>query len=334
MEWYEAFIGDLELDDYVFILDTIGGVHASLCSVENGEYTWRNRELFNGKDGNIAPYDTYKDIFMDMMEHDCAIHVYRYADGRFTEHRQFTRRDYDPFVYEECQREIMLRTEFGLEPHSAENKEAFAKALKKAEKFMKSLLYACYVGDTPAVIERAKTASKAQLNRKLQCYGTPLTYCAQHNDLEGFRAVAEAGADFSVTCAGGTVSPMNEAIKHSPDIVLYVHSAFPEIFEQHFKNWDGRIPACTDLRVYELMYSLYGTEGMAENLLFGLVQYQNAVGLRFALEHGADFLEYRDSYYKMNALEFAEMRYQNKGKPDESFREVYEMLKTAAEARK
>ena len=114
------------------------------------------------------------------------------------------------------------------------------------------------------------------------------------------------------------------------DIIFYVHDNFPDIFEAHFKDWSGCISYCTDIQIYELMYSLYGTNGM-EKLVFGLISTRNVIGLKFVLEHGADFLEYKASYYKCNALKYAEIEYNKYTDPDNPLKEIYNMLKIAAE---
>ena len=329
-KWYENFINDLEYGDYVFILNTLKGIQSALYMINGKEYSGANTELFNEKNGSISPYKKYESIFMDMMNNNKALHVYRYENGQFTEHKCFSEKIYDSFVYGDCTYDVLLKEEFGLEPKGDEAKSKFQKSFKKAERFKKTLLYACYVNDTQAIVERAKTASKAQLDKKFEYLGTPLSFCAQKDNLEGFKALVEAGADMNKSIAGGTVSPLGEAIKHSSDIIFYVHDNFSDIFEAHFKDWNGCISYCTDIKIYELMYSLYGTNGM-EKLVFGLIANRNVVGLKFALEHGVDFLEYKASYYKCNALKYAEIEYKKYKDSDNPLKEIYNMLKSAAE---
>ena len=320
-KWYENFINDL---------NTLRGVQSALYMINGKEYSVANMELFNGKNGNISPYKKYESIFMDMMNNDKPLHVYRYENGLFAEHKCLSEKRYDSFVYGDCTYDVLLKEEFCLEPKDDEAKDRFLKSLKKAERFKRTLLYACYANDTQAIVERAKTASKAQLDKKFEYLGTPLSFCAKNNNLEGFKALAEAGADINKSIAGGTVSPLDEAVKHSPDIIFYVYDNFPDIFEAHFKDWNGRISYCTDIKIYELMYSLYGTNGM-EKLVFGLIANRNVIGLKFALEHGADFLEYKASYYKCNALKYAEIEYNKYTDSDNPLKEIYNMLKSAAQ---
>ena len=329
-KWYENFINDLEYGGYVFILNTFRGVQSALYMINGKEYSVANMELFNRKNGNISPYEKYESIFMDMMNNDKALHVYRYENGLFAEHKCLSEKRYDSFVYGDCTYDVLLKEEFCLEPKGDAAKSKFQKSFQKAERFKKTLLYACYVNDTQAIVERAKTASKAQLDKKFEYLGTPLSFCAKNDNLEGFKALVEAGSDMNKSITGGTVSPLDEAVKHSPDIIFYVHDNFHDIFEAHFKDWSGCISYCTDIKIYELMYRLYGTDGM-EKLVFGLISTRNVIGLKFALEHGADFLEYKASYYKCNALKYAEIEYKKYTDPDNPLKEIYNMLKSAAE---
>ena len=78
------------------------------------------------------------------------------------------------------------------------------------------------------------------------------------------------------------------------------------------------------------MYSLDGTNVM-EKLVFCLIANRNVIGLKFALEHGADFLEYKASYYKCNALKYAEIEYNKYTDSDNPLKEIYNMLKSAAQ---
>lgn len=84
--------------------------------------------------------------------------------------------------------ELIMRKEFGMEPQSPEWKAKFAENLTKAEKFMQMFTYACYVNDTAAIIERAKTAqcenysSKNTVRRGLRNAITQ--HCSNHRQLQ------------------------------------------------------------------------------------------------------------------------------------------------------
>lgn len=333
-KWIVQLAGDILNDigegEFIFLLNTLHGVSAQLYKIENGGYSSCSVELFNGKNSKQSLYDKYQSVFTYMMDNDKALHVLRVTDGTIADYRRLNEKDHDPLIYGECREYALLKDEYGLEPNDADEKEKMENEMKKVERLKKTLVYSCYIGDTEAIIERAKTASKAQLDKKLGIYGTPLIFCAKNNDLEGFKAVAEAGADLTKTVTKGTLSPLGTAIKYSPEIVLYVQENFPEIFDSHFKNWSGGVTYSKDMRIYELMYSLYGTTGM-EQLMFSLVENKNIEGLDFALKHGADLLNYRHSYYKCSALEFAKMRWSRYKDPQNEYTEVYELLKTAAE---
>ncbi len=333
-KWIVQLAGDILNDigggEFIFLLNTLHGVSAQLCKIENGGYSYCSARLFNAANSKQPLYDKYQSVFTYMMDNDKATHVLRVADGTIADYRRLNERDYDALIYGDCKEYALLKGEYGLEPNDADEKEKMENEMKKVERLKKTPVYSCYIGDTEAIISRAKTASKAQLDKKLDIYGTPLIFCAKNNDPEGFKAVAEAGADLAKTLTRGTLSPLGTAIRYSPDIVLYVHEKFPEVFDSHFKNWSGGVAYSKDMRIYELMYSLYGKNGMRE-LMFSLVENKNIEGLDFALKRGVDFLEYRHSYYKCNALEFAKMRWSRYKDPQNEYTEVYELLKTAAE---
>lgn len=323
-------LNDIGRGEFIFLLNTLHGVSAQLYKIENGGYSSCSVRLFNGVNSKQSLYDKYESVFTYMMKNDRALHVLKTADGSIADYKRFGEKDYASLIYGDCQEYALLKDEYGLEPNNADEKEKMENEMKKVERLKKTLVYSCYMGDTQAIIERAKTTAKAQLDKKLDIYGTPLIFCAMNNDLEGFKAVAEAGADITKTVTRGTLSPLSTAIKYSPDIVLYVHEKYPDIFDAHFKNWSGGVVYTTDMRIYELMYSLYGKTGMQE-LMFSLVENKNAAGLEFALKYGVDFLEYRHSYYKCNALEFAKMRWSRYKDTQNEYTEVYELLERAAE---
>lgn len=327
--WYEALIDMLEFDDYILILDTDHCVSMKLYHVIGSEYE-PSYEMNNARFGKTTPYDRWKEHFKWMMENDRALRAYRWENGKLTEIRELSRQFYDSWVYDGCVNAVILRNEFGLEPKDEKAKAEFADNLAKAEIFMRTLVYACYVDDRSAILERAKTAGKTALNEKFEYFGTPLTFCAKHDFLEGFKALAERGADLTKSIVDGTVSPLGEAVRHSPAILRYVLEAYPEVFERTFRNWNGGIFWCDDWELIDLVFSRYGAQGM-ECFYYSLV-IQSTVDLKrlqYLLDHHVDCIHYVDSYYKYTPLGFAELKYEQY--PNEDHKTALELIRQEAE---
>ena len=328
--WYDAIIDMLPHDDYILLMDTNHRVSMDLFHVIGSEYTRNSTDLFGARFGKTPPYKRWEQHFRWMMDHDQAFRAYRYENGKLTEVRELSAQFYDAQIYEGCLNAFILRHEFGLEPKNAEEKANFAAQLAKAEAFMQTLVYACYADDTAAIIERAKTAPKAELDRKFEYFGTPLSFCAAHDNLEGFQAVAEAGASLTKSIVSGTVSPLREAVRHSPRILRYVLERFPTVFEQQFHNWEGGIFWCNDRELIDLMFSRYGAAGM-ETYYYSLLL-ESSVDLkrlRYLIEHRVDCIHYKDDYYKYTPLGFAEFKYEQY--PNEDHKTALELIRQEAE---
>ena len=327
--WFYAIIDMLPQDDYVLIMDTNHGVRMDLFHVTGTEYTRNSSELFGARFGKTPPYKRWEQHFGWMMEHDQALRAYRYENGKLTEVRELSAQFYDAQIYEGCLNAFILRHEFGLEPMKQEDKAEFAEQLAKAEAFMQTLVYACYANDTPAIIARAENASKAALNEKFEYFGTPLSFCAEHDNLEGFRVLAEAGADLTKSIVSGTVSPLKEAVRHSPRILRYVLERFPDVFEQTFHNWQGGIFWCDDFELIDLMFSRYGAQGM-ECFYYSLLLEASVdlKRLQYLIDHHVDCVHYMDSYYKYTPLGFAELKYEQY--PNEDHKKALELIRQEA----
>lgn len=327
--WYEALIDMLEFDDYILILDTDHCISMQLYRVIGSEYE-RSYEMNNTRFGKTTPRDRWEEHFKWMMENDRALRAYRWENGKLTEIRELSRQFYDSWVYDGCVNAVILRNEFGLEPKDEQAKADFAANLAKAEKFMQTLVYACYVDDRSAILERAKTAGKTALNEKFAYFGTPLIFCARHDFLEGFKAIAERGGDLTKSIVSGTVSPLGEAVRHSPAILRYVLEAYPEVFEQTFHNWNGGIFWCGDRELIDLMFSRYGAQGM-ECFYYSLVL-ESSVDLkrlRYLIDHHVDCIHYVDSYYKYTPLGFAELKFEQY--PNDDHKTALELIRQEAE---
>ncbi len=172
------------------------------------------------------------------------------------------------------------------------------------------------------------------LNEKIEYFGTPLIFCAKHDFLEGFKAIAERGGDITKRSVGGTVSPIGEALNNSPVITLYIAQEHPEAFDAFYKNWQQgyELVRCDDLRVWDIRYSRWGGRGDGSTA-FHLSAWQSNVDLtmiQYLIEHGADYLIVNRDL-KCHALDFAKHQYEKFG--DDSRKQAYERLKDAAARR-
>lgn len=324
LHWPEEIISKLKYDDYVLIMNTCSCINMSLYHVIGNEYTDSKDESYNYC--SKAPhYLKLEDHFKWMMTDDRALRAYRYENGKLAETKELSQQLYNSWVYEGCVDEVILRNEFGLEPQDQQWKEKFAEALEKAEKFRKTLVYACYMNDTPAIIERAKTANKTELNRKFEYFGTPLSFCAKNDNLEGFKSLCEAGADINKKITAGTVSPLGEAVSNSPRILRYILEEYPTVFENNFGNWNGGIFWCDDRELIDYMAQIYGTDDL-KSFYFSLL-IESSVDLerlKYLADHNVDCNHYVHSYYKHTALEFAQLKYEQY--PNEDHRIALEIL--------
>lgn len=325
-EWPQEIIKRLKYDDYILIFNTNMCIDMTLYHVIGNEYVSSRDETYNSGSGRSL-YKEWEEYFEWMMENDKALRAYHYVNGKLAEIRELDQKLYNSWVYADCLDEVILRNEFGLEPQSEEWKAEFAVSLAKAEKFRKTLVYACYADDRPAILERAAKASKTALNQKFEYFGTPLTFCAEHDFLEGFKLIAERGGDLTKQIVAGTVCPIRKAMLHSPEITLYIAENHPEAFDAHYKNWEYGIVITDDTRVWDILFERWGSTGM-EKLFFTYLLNEENVNIKmikYMIDHGADYLNYVDRDYKCNALIFAQRQYEKYG--DDSHKEAWELMK-------
>ena len=232
-EWYETFINDLEIESCMLVVNTVSSngkmansVSSRVFTVENNEYTAYSG--FNIPINGQTVQSKYGEIFKTLIN-PSGVHIYRYENNRFVGHECLT--SYEPALYNGFRISAALFKEYGLLPAGEKAKAALQKNLKDSEKLAKSLVYACYINDTQLIVERAAKASKAQLNRLMDyAFKTPLGFCALNDNLTGFKAVAEHGADIGKPFAAST--PLSVALNHSPDIAVYIRDNFPEQVEK------------------------------------------------------------------------------------------------------
>ena len=325
---YENFAADVEIDDCYLVISNASTRNINVYTVENGKSTcrldWGNRLR------EKSLYDKYfsaDKFFSDFGsgQIELGVHVYRYENKRLTEHKCF--KNYDGQVYQAYEISVILLKEYGIEPADEKKKLSLQKALKDIEKFKESLVYACYINDTELIVERAAKASKAQLNRDFNRISNPLGFCAKNNNLIGFKAIAENGADINKRC--NLSSPLNWALIYSPDIVLYIHDNFKESFDKEVskKGFNTRgLEQCTDVRIFELFRS-YGfdmsMDGKPAPPLHCCAECNNVVGIQFFIDNGVDFMNLKNQY-KQLAIDRAR---------GEKTKEAYELLKKMMDER-
>ena len=226
------------------------------------------------------------DYFWELEE--TGVHIFRYEKGELAEEKYISHYNVELFDGDAC--ELILFQEYGLNPVEDERKEVL-KASVKAEKIKDTLVYACYLNDTDKILSCLNKISKAQLNKRLNYYGTPLGICAQNNNVEAFKAITEAGADLNKVSLA--FRPLKIAFESSPEIVFYIYENYREQFDKEVKaEGFGLTARTTDLRIFNLLKD-YGCDmecaGASFPPLHNFVDYGNVVGIKFFAEHGANF---------------------------------------------
>lgn len=331
--WPQKLIKKLKYDDYIILFNSCRTIRMYVYHIIGNEYTECFEESVNcGSPEAQQLYYEWKDHFHWMMTNDCALRAYRYEHGELVEVREIDRSRYDSRVYVGCENELIMRKEFGMEPQSPEWKAKFAENLTKAEQFMQTLMYACYVNDTAAIIERAKTATKKELNSEFKdACNTPLMFCAKNDNPEGFKALLEAGADINQSIRGGYYCPIEDACFHSPSILLYIFENYPEDFDKFFGGWKHNLFYCKDRSMRELFFQKYGPQGLEDCYYTALLKPPAAMdSIQFLTAHHVDCSRYKNRTYKCTALEFAEKKCAEF--PDNpNFKTALEMIRAEAE---
>lgn len=196
---------------------------------------------------------------------------------------------YNPELFTDDIFELIIYQEYGIEPCAEERKQILKQSIKK-EKIKNTLVYACYEDNTSKILECLKNAKKSQLDKKLKYTGTPLGLCARNNNLIGFKAIAEAGAKIGKISLADT--PLAIAFTYSPDIVKYIYSNFKEEFDKEIlKKGFGIAFHTKDIELLQLLLDCgcdIECSGKQFPPLHNFADYNNIVGLKFLIEHGAD----------------------------------------------
>lgn len=254
----------------------------------------RQANIYTVRDGSVVTYtdwfggaDSIHDRYMKQFSEQGkqpGIHLWRFEYGTPVIQRFYPESEYNSVLYDGYSSYVMFWIEYGLTPPGEEGRAKLEAVMDDAERIRKSLVYACYIGDTEQIIARAKKASPAQLNKAIPYMNTPLGFCAQHGDLEGFRAVMAAGADLGKSVA--SMSPLGWAMHCSPDIALYIRKNYRAQFDAELKKQGVRLFSQTnDPR----LFAVADESGLdLAPLAFDFAKSGNAAGINYLLKKGTD----------------------------------------------
>ncbi len=239
-------------------------------------------------------HEDYENLRWDFFSYfKSGIHLMHYVNGECVDKRHIRffnqARLFSGIEY------LTIYQEYGLEPVGEKEKAELAESIK-AEKIKDTLVWACWTGDKEKIQQYLNDPKlkPAQLNKKLDLCGTPLVILAQDGDFESFKAVAEKGGDVSKKIAC-TETPLMEAFRsNSYDIVKYIADNYPEQFHKEIKTFiDACLQERSDERFYQLLLDAGVDMGLDINakpqpIVHVYARVNNAKGLKFVLEHGAD----------------------------------------------
>ncbi len=286
--WQESLAADMGIGAFfLVVLSSRNSRQAAVYTVKDGAAV-PNTDRFYGSD---AVHDRYSKQF-DEFRKKPGLHLWRFEYGRMAEERSFPESEYNSVLYGEYAVYAMLWKEYGLVPYGDDGRAKMDSVMTAAAKMRDSLVYACYIGDTENIIRRAKTARPAQLNKVIPYMSTPLGFCAKNDDIEGFKAVAQAGADIGKSVA--STSPLGWAMIYSPDIAEY-------IFEHHRRQFDSELEK-QGTRLFaqaadERVFSLADRCGLdLSPLAFDFAKTNNTAGMLHLINGGTDVLNMKDAY--------------------------------------
>ncbi|MEK4425327.1 ankyrin repeat domain-containing protein [Solibacillus sp. FSL K6-1523] len=210
-------------------------------------------------------------------------------------------KDTNPELFDFDVFELLNYQNYGLEPMEEERKQVLQQSLR-AEKIKQTFVFACYMNDTDRIRELVIHAKKSNLNKVLKYRGTPLQLCTMHNNVEAFQLLAEQGADVGKRALGQT--PLEMAFTYSTDIVKYIYSAFPAIYDKEVTKKGFSIALHSHEEALLEDISKWGIdldqEGKPFPPLQNFADTNNVVGIQFLLDRGA-IIECRNQY-KQTAL--------------------------------
>lgn len=297
--WKNEFIKELSQKSDVYYLTVVRTPNSTAPIL----YEVIDNEVQHSNELDCDLSEKYMDYFWDLQKP--GIYILKYENAVLAEEKYISHYNVELFDADVC--ELLLFQEYGMEPVGDERKETL-KASIKAEKIKETLVYACYLNDTEKILERLEKVSKAQLNKMLAYYGTPLGLCAENDNLEAFKAIAKKGADLNKVSLGER--PLALAFINSPEIVLYIYENYREQFDKEVgKKRFGLAYQTRDLRVLELLKN-YGCDmecaGANFPPLHNFADYNNLVGIQFFADNGANLNVL--NVHKQTALDRAKNR--------------------------
>ncbi len=299
--WYEKFMEDLSRDIkeyFLVVIVTSNSMQPILYEVIENEVSQSgqlDRKMFNKY---FSDFEVTKER---------GVHIYRYQRNILVENKLI--RFYNYELFSQDLSELLLFQKYGLYPREEDRKKILKKSIK-AEKIKDTLVYACYLNDTDKILKCLENATKAQLDKRLQYYGTPLGICAENDNLIAFKAIIEKGADLNKTSL--SERPLKIAFQYSPNIVYYIYENHREQFDKEVKCKGFLIAGyTTDIKLLELL-KLSGCDmecdGKPSPPLHTFVDCYNMAGIQFLAEQGANL--HIKNVHKQTALDRAK-RYNN-----------------------
>lgn len=196
---------------------------------------------------------------------------------------------YNPELFIHDLMDLVLFQKYSLMPIEQERKNILQESIKK-EKIKETLVYACYSDNREKIIEKGKIAKSSELEKKLQYSGTPLGFCAEHNFLEGFKLLANKGANVSKKSLAKT--PIELAFEYSDEIVYYLYENHHEEFIESVNKKGFKLGINNrNENILQLLLKsgadLIGKDPYFPNL-HNFVDAENTIGLKFLLEQGFD----------------------------------------------
>jgi len=267
-------------------------------SFTSGYFTIVENEASYDGDITVTLFKKYADKIQTLMRGQGVLCIKTNA-GTLIDHGVV--KDMNPELFDTDLFELLNFQRYKLEPAGKERKEILQESIK-AEKIKQTLVFACYMNDTERIRELVPNAKKSQLDKVLKYSGTPLQFCSKHDNMEAFQLLAEKGANVGKRALAQT--PLEIAFQYSSDIVNYIQSHFPDVYEKEVKKKGfGIALRCQDEALLEDILKMgcdLNQEGKPFPPLHSFADANNVVGIKFLLDHGAA-IEGRNQY-KQTAL--------------------------------